>query len=110
MAVDRRRPERSPSQAEPTETVERLLSRRQLKIQSGDIVISRQPGGVQAESRGVYELRVHGGDPLPDRFASFQHAAAKGEELATTQRVCLFYLEHKNEPPALLKDARTSQA
>lgn len=108
MTADRRNPERTPSQADPDGAIERLLHRRHLKLQDGDVIITRQAGGLRAESRAVYHLYVHGSGPLPDRFASFEHAAAKGEDLATRHRVRLYYLEHKNDSPALLKDARTS--
>ena len=40
------------------------------------------------------------------RSDSFEHAAARGEELATRARVRLFYFESQQEPPFLLKDAR----
>ena len=108
MAADRRKPERTPSQSDPDGALERLLQRRHLKFQEGDVIITRQAGGLRAESRAVYHLHVHGSGPLPDRFASFEHAAAKGEDLATQHKVRLFYVEHKNDSPALLKDARTS--
>jgi hypothetical protein len=108
MAADRRNPERTPSQADPDGALERLLQRRHLKFRDGDVIITRQAGGLRAESRAVYHLHVHGSGPLPDRFASFEHAAAKGEDLATKHKVRLFYVEHKNDSPALLKDARTS--
>ena len=59
-----------------------------------------------ADSRLVYHLHVHGSVALSDRFASFEHAAARGEELATRCRVRLFYIEQKSDPPFLLKDPR----
>ena len=40
------------------------------------------------------------------RFASFEHAAARGEELATKAKVRLFDFESQQDPPHLLKDAR----
>src|SRR5688572_29875286 len=78
MTADRRNPQRTPSQADPDGALERLLQRRHLKFQEGDVIITRQAGGLRAESRAVYHLHVHGSGPLPDRFASFEHAAAKG--------------------------------
>ena len=108
MPSDRPIPERTPSHADPSETLERLIPRRQLKMQDGDVLITREPGGLQAESRAIYQLHIHGTGPLADRFASFEHAAARGDELATTQRVRLFYVEHRKEGPFLLKDARAT--
>ena len=108
MSSHGRNPERTPSQADPDGALERLLPRRHLKVQDGDVIILRQAGGLRAESRAVYHLHVQGAGPLPDRFASFEHAAATGEDLATKHKVRLFYVEHKTESPTLLKDARTS--
>ena len=108
MAADRRKPERTPSQSDPDGALERLLQRRHLKFQEGDVIITRQAGGLRADSRAVYHLHIHGSGPLAYRFARFELAAANGEDLATKHKVRLFYVEHKNDSPALLKDARTS--
>ena len=101
-------PRVTPPRADPAEAVERIVSRRQLLMQDGDVLIVRESGGIAEGSRLVYQLAIHGADRLPDRFASFEHAAAKGEDLATKSKVRLFYIEHKNDPPFLLKDARPS--
>jgi hypothetical protein len=106
MAAERRRPERTPSQSDPDGAIERIVPRRQLRIDVGDVVIRREPGGLRLESRTIYLLQLHGSEPLPDRYATFEHAAAKGEELATQHKVRLFYIEQKAEPPFLLKDKR----
>jgi hypothetical protein len=102
MPEDRPKPERTP----PDEAIERLIPRRYLRIQDGDVLITREAGGLRAESRAIYQLQIQGRGASLDRFASFENAAAKGEELATKQKVRLFYREHKHEPPFLLKDAR----
>ena len=64
MTPDRRNPQRTPSQADPDGALERLLQRRHLKFQEGDVIITRQAGGLRAESRAVYHLHVHGTGPL----------------------------------------------
>jgi hypothetical protein len=92
---------------DPAETVERIVPRRLLLLEDGDVLIMREAGGLREGSRVVYQLRIRGSGPIPDqRFASFEHAAARGEELATSARVRLFYFESQQEPPFLLKDAR----
>ena len=94
-------------QDDPAEAVERIVPRRHLLLEDGDILIMRENGGMREGSRVIYQLRVRGTGALPDhRYASFEHAAATGEELATKGKVRLFYFESKQEPPHLLKDAR----
>ena len=108
MRSDGDLPHAVPPHEDPAEAVERIVPRRQLLVQDGDVLIVREAGGVADGSRLVYQLTIQGGERLADRFASFEHAAARGEDLATSRKVRLFYLEHKNEPPFLLKDARPS--
>jgi hypothetical protein len=97
----------TPPLADPAEAVERIVPRRQLLLEDGDLLIMREPGGLREGSRVVYQLRIRGLGAIPDqRFASFEHAAARGEELATKARVRLFYFESEQDPPHLLKDAR----
>jgi hypothetical protein len=92
---------------DPAETVERIVPRRQLLLEDGDVLIMREAGGLREGSRVVYQLNIRGSGPIHDqRFASFEHAAARGEELATRAKVRLFYYESREEPPFLLKDAR----
>jgi hypothetical protein len=110
MASDeRRQPPPDPTRPldDPAEAVERIVPRRQLLLEDGDVLIMREAGGFREGSRVVYQLRIRGRGPLADqRFASFEHAAARGEELATERKVRLFYFESAQEPPHLLKDAR----
>ena len=110
MASERRQlppGEPIPPLADPEEAVERIIPRRQLLLEDGDVLIMREAGGLREGSRVVYQLRIRGSGPIADqRFASFEHAAARGEELATNAKVRLFYFESKKEPPFLLKDAR----
>ena len=97
----------TPPLADPAEAVERIVPRRQLLLEDGDVLMMREAGGLREGSRVVYQLRIRGLRAIPDqRFASFEHAAARGEELATKARVRLFYFESEQDPPHLLKDAR----
>jgi ribonuclease BN (tRNA processing enzyme) len=95
----------TPPEADPTETMERLLSRRQLKIETGDVVLARVHGGYSI-TRESFQLGISGDGKPIERFATFEHGAAKGEELAPRLHARLFFLEHEGEPPFLLKDAR----
>jgi hypothetical protein len=98
-----------PASADLAETVERILSRRQLAIHEGDVLICRAHGGLVSSRRPLYELHLSGRSVRPERFATFEHAAARGEELATQHRVRLFYTEdEQHDLPRLLKDARTT--
>lgn len=110
MAANRRRdpPRPTPPLADPAETVQRLVPRRHLLIQDGDIIIARVSAGLLSATftRNVYELRIRGRGPTGDRFANFEHAAAAGEQLARLRKVRLFYLEDADEAPHLLKDNR----
>jgi hypothetical protein len=105
---DRRIPDKPISpQDDPAETVERLIPRRQLLLEDGDVLLMRESGGAREGSRVIYQLRIRGTGPIPNmRFASFEHAAARGEEIARKTKVRLFYFETKQDPPHLLIDAR----
>jgi hypothetical protein len=89
-----------------TEAVQRIVPRRHLIVRDGDILIMRVAGGFRGAGRLLYELSIHGMGPTADKFASFEHAAVRGEQLAITRKVRLFYFEEKNGAPFLLKDAR----
>ena len=76
-------------------------------LEDGDVQIMREAGGLREGSRVVYQLRIRGMGAIADqRFASFEHAAARGEELATKAKVRLFYFESQQDPLHLLKDAQ----
>jgi hypothetical protein len=94
---------------DPAETVERVLSRRQLKIEAGDFVIVRTLGPRSLGATAtIYELRHAGNSRAPERFTMLEHATARGDELATKAQSRLFYLDSEQDPPSLLKDARRS--
>ena len=102
-------PDPLPPTADPAEAVERIVPRRQLLLEDGDVLIVREAGGFREGSRVVYQLRIRGMGAIPDqRFTSFEHAAARGEELATKAKVRLFYFESQQDPPHLLHDSRAT--
>jgi hypothetical protein len=104
------RPARVAPLADPAEAVERVLSRRQLLIQDGDVVLSREPADRRLLGTATtwrYRLHVHPdavGGKLSTVFAHYDLAAMAGEELAVTRHVRLFYEE--DGALTLLKDYR----
>ena len=87
------------------EAIERIVSRRQLKLQPGDVVIVHAQAGLGDGARITYELHLHEGDALPGRFDSFAQAASIGEGVAVRRGSRLFYLEYEGAPPYLMVDA-----
>ena len=108
------RPNGSPSRvdpisplSDPAEAVQRIVPRRRLKLDDGDILIVRTSGGFRSGGRDVFQLHVRGQvASRSERFAGFDRAAAAGEQLATTKRVRLFYVDSESSPPHLLNDFR----
>ena len=112
--LSEREPVRLPTD-DPAEAVERVLSRRQLLVEDGDIVIARESAGILRGTFGIdsltrpssltYRLIVRG-QPDDSRrvFATYERAAVDGEALAAERRVRLFYDE--DGVLALLKDYR----
>ena len=103
-------PDPPPPSVDPSEAVERIVSRRQLLFEDGDVVIMRGPAGLRSDARSVYHLRLRGQGPLTARFVNFDHAAAAGDQLAKDRRVRLYYIDSDavQEVPHLLKDYRPS--
>ena len=112
--LSEREPVRLPTD-DPAEAVERVLSRRQLLVEDGDIVIARESAGILRGTFGIdsltgpssqtYRLIVRGQpDDSRQVFATYERAAVDGESLAAEQRVRLFYDE--DGALALLKDYR----
>lgn len=96
-----------PPAADPVEALERIVSRRHLLIERGDIFISRAPATVRAsEERDIYRLSRQDMGVLPGRYTSFEHAVVAGDELAMRHRVRLYFLESSDHLPQLLKDCR----
>lgn len=102
-----------PPLADPAEAVERIVPRRQLLFEDGDVIIVPLPGSVQYMPRQqIYGLRVRGSGPIGGRYVTFEHASAAGDELAMRRQVRLFYVETDGdaEIPHLLKDYRPPRA
>ena len=112
-------PERVPIRVAPTddpvEAVERVLSRRQLIVEDGDVVIAREGAGflrgtvgiesLSSPSSSTYRLIVRGQrDDSRRVFATYERAIVDAEALAAEHRVRLFYDE--NGALTLLKDYR----
>jgi len=111
----RRIPVRMAPTDDPAETVERLLSRRQLIVEDGDVVVAREGAGISRMTAGVtslsgpsssqYRLVVRGQqDGVRRIYATYERAVIDGEALAAEKRVRLFYAEEASF--ALLKDYR----
>jgi hypothetical protein len=110
---DRKRPDHEhaaiPPLADPAEAVERIVPRRQLLVEDGDVLIVPIPGALQYMPRQqIYGLRVRGSGPIGGRYVTFEHASAAGDELALRRQVRLFYVaaDGDGEIPHLLKDYR----
>ena|SRR5258706_15171659 len=112
--LSEREPVRLPTD-DPAEAVERVLSRRQLLVEDGDIVIARESASILRGTFGIdslagppsqtYRLIVRGQpDDSRQVFATYERATVEGESLAAEHRVRLFYDEDGSL--ALLKDYR----
>lgn len=111
---DRLRAKLAPA-GDPADTVERILTRRQL-IEEGDIVVAREIAGIwhagpgltspTTMSRSQYRILVRGerDDEIERVFAKYDRAVMDGELLAADRRVRLFYSE--GNALTLLKDYR----
>ena len=112
-------PERVPVSVVPTddpaEAVERVLSRRQLIVEDGDVLIAREGAGfargtfgtepLSSPSSSMYRLIVRGERDASRRvFATYERAIVDAEALTAEHRVRLFYDE--NGALTLLKDYR----
>ena len=93
---------------DPVEAMERIVSRRKLLIETGDVFIERAVAPIRgANERDLFLLTRHDIGPVPGRFTTFEHAIAAGDELATRLKVRLYFIEATDHPPQLLKDCRT---
>ena len=96
---------------DPAEAVERIVPRRNLLVENGDIFISRAASTLRtSHEREVYLLSRQGMGPVSGRFTSFENAVAAGDDLATRHEVRLYFVDAPGEPPQLLKDCRRSSA
>ena len=113
--LSERKPVRVAPTDDPAEAVERVLSRRQLIVEDGDVVIAREAAGLLRGTFGIdsltgpsspmYRLIVRGHvDDSRRVFATYERAIVDGESLAAEHRVRLFYDE--DGALTLLKDYR----
>ena len=99
---------RIPPAEAASEAIERLVSKRQLQVERGDVVVLREPVPRLKQSSSPlwrYRLFVHPAADSDGRvFNSFQHAASEAEQLAAQRRARLLYVE--NGVPSLVNDHR----
>ena len=103
---------KGPVRVPPGETlpdiVERLVPKRQVHTENGDVVITRErlprlnPNTALA-TPWRYCVRVYP-DPKGTAFTSFQHAASEAEHHATSHHARVIYIE--DQVPTLLADYR----
>jgi hypothetical protein len=103
-------PHRLSPQDAPAEAIERIAGRKQLFIARGDVVISREllpkvnTNPLSREPQWRFRVSIEGVHDRSQFFTSFTHAALRGEELATSKRTRLLFVE--DEIPLLLADYR----
>ena len=103
-------PTRIPPTADPAEAIERLVSRKQLRLEAGDIVVVREPmPRLQLSAAGtLWWFRVStylAPEANGCVFTSFHHAASHGEQLAAQRHARLLLVE--DGVPTLLNDYRS---
>jgi hypothetical protein len=96
---------------DPVEAVEHVISRRDLLVQDGDIILTRIHNrarhSLSTPSTAEYVLSTYSTTSLREtarRFARYEVAAMEGEQLAAERRVRLFYQDESGLN--LLKDYR----
>lgn len=102
-------PKRTPPGEDLPEAVERIISRRQIHIEKGDVVIRRERVprlNPRASAATPWRFRVlvspePGGGLV---FTSFPHAASEAEQMAARRRSRVVYVE--DDLPTLLADYR----
>jgi hypothetical protein len=93
---------------DPAEAVERIVSRRRLLIERGDVFITMGAASLRASDREWYRLTRAEMGMLPGRYYTFDDAVVAGDELARRDRVRLYCQQSPKHPPQLLKDCRPS--
>jgi hypothetical protein len=86
-----------PAEALP-DVVERLVSRRQIVAEDGDVLVIRERvprlnPHAQFPQPWRYHVTVRGGTREAQTFTSFPHAASAAEQLASEQEVRVLYIE-----------------
>src|SRR5688500_18455722 len=93
-------PERISPRSDTAETLERLVSRRQLRVEAGDVVIAREPlprlQPTPTDAQWWFRVAVYPrGNPDERVFTSFHHAALHAEQLASQRRARLLFIEDR---------------
>ena len=102
-------PNRIPPADALPDVVERLVSRRQVQLEDGDVVITRERVPLVNSSPLYpvpwrYRVTVRGTDMDPHTYNSFQHAASEAEQLASQRKARIVYVE--DNTPNVLGDYR----
>ena len=101
---------RTPPSESPSESVERLLPRRQLQLLRGDVVVTRDPlprvnrRPISVQPQWRYRVFVQGDPPNGQTFTTFMHAVTRAEDLGVERHTRVMFLE--DDLPALLADYR----
>ncbi len=90
----------------PAEAEDRLVTRRQLVIEAGDVFITKLSACRGARGHDRYRVTRNGDGPPLGEYANYDDAVKAGDMLATTDGVRLFYREGPGVVPQLLKDCR----
>jgi hypothetical protein len=91
--------------SDPDEAIERLIPRKHLTAVEGDVLLFREPAGVKTpEARWRYRVQILGTGLSSGSFATYEHAVANAEQLASQRRARLFYAESRDAQPHLLKE------
>ena len=108
-----RRPPSQPvrPQDDPTETIERLVPKRQIHISHDDVLVVREVTPRLNPDALVpppfrYRVRHNGEDAIGLVFTSFQHAASEADSVASRLDTRVIYVE--DDIPYVLADYRPS--
>jgi hypothetical protein len=85
---------------------ERIVRRTQLVPRSGDVLLYREPAGIQRpQILWLYRYQVIGTDLTSGVFTTYGRAVTHAELFAATGGARLFYAESRNAKPQLLKES-----
>jgi hypothetical protein len=96
-------------QDDPSETLQRVIPKRQIQVQNGDVVVRRErfprlnPSAIALPPYRFLVL-IHPSATASHTFSGFQHAATEAEQLAARRRARVIYIE--DEAPIVLADYR----
>jgi uncharacterized protein YbaR (Trm112 family) len=106
-----RGPKRIPPAEAPADAVERIVPKRHVQVEPGDVVVTREPVPrvnpltTLARQPWRYRLALFPEGPEGYRiFTSFQHAATEAEQVAAHRKARVMYVE--DGIPSMLADHR----